>query len=64
MCNYYIPRFLYEYTVPNTVEPLNIGHFGDNIIIQLLCPLYREVFLSLEVQNVLELYIGKQILGP
>ena len=34
-----------------TVEPPNKGHFGDNIC----CVFCREVVLSSEVQNVIEL---------
>ena len=39
-----------------TVEPPNKGHFGDNINYKFsCCVLCREVVLSSEVQNVLEL---------
>ena len=49
-----------------TVEPPNKGHFGDKINSEsaVVSFVEREVVLSSEVQNVLELYTGKQIFGP
>ena len=47
------------------MEPLNKGHFGDNINSAVVSFVERLSVLSSEVQNVLELHcIGKQFLGP